>query len=73
MTSVTTLLVLFVIFFLGGESIRSFAFAMILGVVFGTCSSIFLAAPIALKLMKRQVKKENAKAAVADAEATQVL
>ena len=70
MTSVTTLLVLFVIFFLGGESIRSFDFAMILGVVFGTCSSIFLAAPIALKLMKRQVKKEAAKAA-AEASAVQ--
>ena len=48
MTSLTTLLVLLCIFFLGGDSIRSFAFAMILGVVFGTLSSIFLAAPIAL-------------------------
>ena len=67
MTSITTLLVLFVIFFLGGDAIRSFAFAMILGVVFGTCSSIFLAAPTALKLMKRQVKKEAAKTAAVEA------
>ncbi len=46
-TSGTTLLVLLCIFFLGGDSVRSFSFAMMLGVVFGTCSSIFLAAPIA--------------------------
>ena len=54
MTSLTTLLVLFCIFFLGGDSIRSFAFAMILGVVFGTLSSIFLAAPIALRTLGRK-------------------
>ena len=57
MTSLTTLLVLFCIFFLGGDAVRSFAFAMILGVVFGTCSSIFLAAPIALKVIGKQAKK----------------
>lgn len=51
MTSFTTLLVLLCIFFLGGDSIRSFAFAMILGVVFGTLSSIFLAAPIAYRTL----------------------
>lgn len=56
-TSATTLLVLLCIFFLGGDSIRSFAFAMILGVVFGTLSSIFLAAPIALKVFGKQEKK----------------
>ena len=54
MTSLTTLLVLLCIFFLGGDSIRSFAFAMILGVVFGTLSSIFLAAPIALRTLRRK-------------------
>lgn len=65
MTSATTLLVLLCIFFLGGDAIRSFAFAMILGVIFGTLSSIFLAAPIAFKLYgKRQAKKE-AQAAMA--------
>ena len=57
MTSGTTLLVLLCIFFLGGDSIRSFAFAMILGVVFGTLSSIFLAAPIALKVIGKKAEK----------------
>ena len=46
-TSVTTLLVLVIIFLFGGDSIRSFSFAMILGVIFGTLSSIFIAAPVA--------------------------
>ena len=62
MTSLTTLLVLLCIFFLGGDAVRSFAFAMILGVLFGTCSSIFLAAPIALKVIGKQVKKVQEKA-----------
>ncbi|MBR1644582.1 MAG: protein translocase subunit SecDF [Bacteroidales bacterium] len=59
-TSLTTLLVLLCIFILGGDSIRSFAFAMILGVVFGTLSSIFLAAPIAYRTLgkKRVVGEE---------------
>ncbi len=56
-TSLTTLLVLFFIFFLGGESIRSFAFAMILGVVYGTCSSLFFAAPMAYLVMDKKDKK----------------
>ena len=46
-TSVSTLIVLFAIFILGGDSIRSFSFAMIVGVFVGTASSIFLASPIA--------------------------
>lgn len=50
-TSVTTLIVLLCIFILGGDSIRSFAFAMLLGVVFGTLSSIFIASPIAYIVM----------------------
>ena len=53
-TSATTLLVLLCIFFLGGDSIRSFSFAMILGVVYGTLSSIFLAAPIAYRTLGKQ-------------------
>ena len=57
MTSITTLLVLLVMFFLGGESIRSFIFAMILGVVVGTCASLFVASPVAYALTRRQVKK----------------
>ena len=52
-TGSSTLIVLVVIFILGGESIRSFSFAMILGVVFGTFSSLFIASPIAYKLMKK--------------------
>ena len=58
-TSLTTLLVLLFIFFLGGESIRSFSFAMILGVVYGTCSSLFLAAPMAYLVMNKKDKKAN--------------
>ena len=58
MTSATTLLVLLCIFFLGGDSIRSFAFAMILGVIFGTLSSIFLAAPIAFRTLGRTSKRK---------------
>ena len=59
-TSATTLLVLLCIFFLGGDSIRSFSFAMILGVVFGTLSSIFLAAPIAYRTLgKKRVIEEK--------------
>ena len=61
-TSVSTLVVLLCIFFLGGESIRSFSFAMILGVVYGTCSSLFLAAPLAYRVMYRKDKKAAAKA-----------
>ena len=56
-TSLTTMLVLLFIFFLGGESIRSFAFAMILGVVYGTCSSLFFAAPMAYLVMNKKDKK----------------
>ncbi|MCQ2074652.1 MAG: protein translocase subunit SecDF [Bacteroidaceae bacterium] len=53
-TSVSTLIVLLCIFFLGGDSIRSFAFAMILGVIFGTCSSLFVAAPTAYRIMRKK-------------------
>ena len=65
-TSVSTLIVLLAIFFLGGDSIRSFAFAMILGVVFGTCSSLFVAAPTAYLIMKK-TKKEKEEIAAAKA------
>jgi len=56
-TSVTTLIVLLCIFVLGGDSIRSFSFAMILGVVFGTLSSIFIAAPTAYLTMGRHIQE----------------
>ena len=58
-TSFSTLIVLLSIFFLGGDSIRSFSFAMILGVVFGTISSIFIAAPIAYLTMSKKNDKEE--------------
>ena len=56
-TSLSTLLVLLCIFILGGNSIRSFSFAMILGVVFGTLSSIFMAAPVAYLTLGRKIKE----------------
>ncbi len=58
-TSVTTLLVLLCIFILGGDSIRSFSFAMILGVVFGTLSSLFIAAPTAFLVMGRTIREDK--------------
>ena len=60
-TSISTLIVLLCIFILGGESIRSFAFAMILGVIFGTMSSLFIASPIAYQIIKMTSKKEEEK------------
>ena len=62
-TSLSTLLVLLCILFLGGESIRSFAFAMSLGVVVGTLSSIFVASPIAYIVMGRRIKEVHEEAA----------
>ncbi len=62
-TSVTTLLALFSIFILGGEILRGFSFAMILGVFIGTYSSIFVASPI-LKFFKvsyKTIEKEEEK------------
>ena len=58
-TSVTTLIVLLCIFILGGDSIRSFSFAMILGVVFGTLSSLFIAAPTAFLIMGRTIRETD--------------
>jgi len=50
MTSVTTLLVVFSLYFLGGEVIHNFAFALLVGIAVGTYSSIFIATPIMLSL-----------------------
>ena len=58
-TSVTTLIVLLCIFILGGDSIRSFSFAMILGVIFGTLSSLFIAAPTAFLIMGRTIRETD--------------
>ena len=59
-TSLSTLIVLLSIFILGGDSIRSFSFAMILGVIFGTLSSIFIASPVAYIVLGRKIKEQNA-------------
>ena len=64
LTSATTLLALFSIFFIGGEILRGFSFAMILGVIIGTYSSIFIANPILVNLNVNHftvVKKEEEK------------
>ena len=60
-TSVSTLVVLVCIFALGGDSIRSFAFAMILGVVFGTLGSLFCAAPVAYLTLGSKLPEEETK------------
>lgn len=57
-TSLSTLIVLLCIFLLGGDSIRSFAFAMILGVVIGTLTSLFIAAPVAYLTMGNKMPEE---------------
>ncbi len=64
-TSVSTLIVLLCIFILGGDSIRSFAFAMILGVIIGTLSSLFVASPIAYTMLS---KKKDTEATATEAE-----
>ncbi len=72
-TGSTTLVVLLCIFIFGGESIRSFAFAMILGVVFGTLSSLYVASPIAYLVMKRTRRSTaNVAGAVTEVEAKEV-
>lgn len=55
LTSVTTLIVLLALFFLGGEIIHNFAFAMIVGVVIGTYSSVFVATPIVLSASSKRM------------------
>ena len=55
-TSVSTLIVLLCILFLGGKSIQPFAFAMTLGVIFGSLSSIFIASPIAFLWLRRKIR-----------------
>ena len=59
-TSVSTFIVLLFIFVFGGASIKSFAFAMILGVIIGTLTSMFIAAPTAYLIMGRKIKEEEA-------------
>ncbi len=58
-TSFSTLLVLIIIFIFAGETIRSFAFAMILGIIFGTISSLFIAASVAYDMQKSKKNKKK--------------
>jgi len=60
-TSFTTLIVLLAIFIFGGESIRGFVFALLIGVLAGTYSSLFIATPLAYEVMKRKEQKSNKK------------
>ena len=60
-TSATTLVTLIAIFLFGGETIRGFVFALILGVCIGTAATIFVATPIAFDLMTRADKKKELK------------
>ncbi|MBP8790561.1 MAG: protein translocase subunit SecDF [Breznakibacter sp.] len=59
-TSFTTLLTLLIIFVFGGEVIRGFVFAMIIGIVVGTYSSLFVATPLAFDVMMRKERKAAA-------------
>lgn len=59
-TSVSTLIVLISIFILGGDSIRSFSFAMIIGVIIGTLSSIFIASPVAFLVLGKKIENRLA-------------
>ena len=61
-TSVSTLIVLISIFILGGDSIRSFSFAMIIGVIIGTLSSIFIASPVAFLVLGKKIENRLAAA-----------
>ena len=67
-TGFSTLIVLVVILLLGGKSIQPFAFAMTLGVVFGTLSSIFIASPIAYLFMGKTIKDRRLEEAALEAE-----
>ena len=56
-TSFTTLVVLLSIFLFGGESIRGFMFALIIGVLVGTYSSVFIATPVMFDTLRKSLKK----------------
>jgi SecD/SecF fusion protein len=56
-TSFSTFIVVLIIFLLGGATIRSFTFAILLGVIVGTYSTLFVATPIAYQIQKRNIKK----------------
>jgi SecD/SecF fusion protein len=65
LTSGLTLMAVMVLYFMGGESIHAFAFALVIGIIVGSYSSLFIAAPITLWLVARAVKKRAAQKAAA--------
>ncbi|PKD15907.1 preprotein translocase subunit SecD [Salegentibacter salinarum] len=71
-TSLTTLIVLLAIFIFGGESIRGFMFALIIGVIVGTYSSLFIATPVMFDSVTDRSKLEEKKKIEEDSEATTV-
>lgn len=70
-TGFSTLVVLLVLLIFGGETIRGFVFAMFVGVIVGTYSSLFVATPIVVDGMQRDMKREDAKLAAVPVVATE--
>ncbi|MCH7411524.1 protein translocase subunit SecDF [Belliella sp. DSM 111904] len=62
-TSFTTLIVVLVLLIFGGEVLRGFSFALLVGIIVGTYSSIYIATPVVVDLMKREIESENAESA----------
>jgi SecD/SecF fusion protein len=58
-TSLTTIIVLLAIFIFGGESLRGFMFAMIVGIIVGTYSSLFIATPVMFDSVKKKEKMDR--------------
>ncbi|MPN26433.1 Protein translocase subunit SecF [bioreactor metagenome] len=58
-TGLSTILVIICILFLGGDAVRSFVFAMLIGVVVGTVTSLFIASPVAYAIMRKQDRKRQ--------------
>ena len=65
LTSLTTFIVVFILFVAGGQAIHGFAFALVVGVIVGTYSSIFVASPVLLFLMRNQGRQPDSEKAVA--------
>jgi len=62
-TGLSTILVIICILFFGGDAVRSFVFAMLVGVVVGTVTSLFVASPVAYRIMRNQQQNKEGKAA----------
>jgi len=58
-TSLTTLIVVVVLLFFGGEVLRGFSFALFIGITVGTFSSIYIATPIVVDLMKKEIEEDG--------------